>query len=148
VPLIRRNWARGNITEHDTLVTSLGFTRNSGQGALRYTETIDGQAVDCIPDSIRAHWLVEVKDVRSLSSTRQLRAEFAAAANEIKRVCIIITGRTRRISVLLFNQVRASNGLLVRRNVNTDGYEFWNYANNSGWEAIDKASLLQILSAP
>jgi hypothetical protein len=33
VPLIRRNWARGNITEHDTLVNSLGFTRNAGQNA-------------------------------------------------------------------------------------------------------------------
>lgn len=148
VPLIRRNWARGNITEHDTLVNSLGFTRNAGQNALRYTETIDGQAVNCIPDSIRPHWFVEIKDVRSLSATRQIRAEIAAAATESKKVCIIITGRTRRISAPLFDRIKAADGLLVRRNVNTDGYEFWNHWDDAGWEAIDKADLLQFLSSP
>ncbi|MBB5352936.1 hypothetical protein HNR46_003185 [Haloferula luteola] len=148
VPLVRRNWARGNITEHDTLVNSLGYSRNAGPGAVKYIETIDGQAIGCIPDAIRPRWFLEVKDVKSLSFTRQIRAEFAASVNQSKRVCIIITGRTKKLSTPLLDHIKSANGMLVRRNVNTDAYEFWDHWDTGTWQAIDKSDLLQYLANP
>ena len=145
VPLFRRNWARGNITEHDTWVNSLGLSRNAGQNAVKVTGNVNGQAVDCIPDSIRPQWYSEVKDWKSLSATRQIRAEFSGAQNAKKSVCIIIiTGRTRKLSQPLMQLIEQEGGLLLRRNVNTDGYEFWNF-QTSGWEAVDKATVISWL---
>lgn len=148
IPLVRRNWARGNITENDTLVNSLGFSRNAGLGAIKVTGSVNGQPKNYVPDSIRPHWYIEVKDWKSLSKTSQIQAAFSAATSAQKRVAIIITTRNRRLSQPLLDFVETQGGLLLRRNLNTDAYEVWRWDTTKLWEPIDKATVIQWLSTP
>ena len=40
--------------------------------------------------------------------------------------------------------IEQEGGILLRRNVNVDLYELWNFQSGA-WEAVDKASVLQWL---
>jgi len=83
---------RGRLNEAKVL-KKIGETKNT----LKKSATIDGKDMNVIPDAINETHFIEIKDVKKLSNTRQIRAEQQSAEREGKRLKII-TGEKTHVS--------------------------------------------------
>ena len=91
---------RGRVSERRVL-KSIGETKNT----IKKDAKIDDKYIKVIPDAINGTHFIEIKDVKRLSNTRQIRAEQQAAKREGKQLKII-TGRKTQISSKILENKR------------------------------------------
>ena len=73
------------------VISEMGETKNTK----RFTARIDGEDITTIPDVVTKDAYYEIKDVKYLTNTKQIRAERVSAANSDKKFFIIIGEKTR-----------------------------------------------------
>ena len=100
-PCITDHGPRGNETERNVLKT-LGLPKN--------TRCING----VIPDAIDKTSVVEVKDAKKVSLSRQIRNEIAVADQQGKRFVLVITERTQRLTGPLIRAIGSQGGQILR----------------------------------
>ncbi|MBS1706541.1 MAG: hypothetical protein JST40_11760 [Armatimonadetes bacterium] len=93
-------WIKGTVSEAKIAKTAwqLGMEGERAAGIVKNTEKfatmLNGVIVKVIPDSVTATHIVEVKNVRYLSLTKQIRAEIKIAENLGRRLCLIVDSGT------------------------------------------------------
>ena len=90
---------RGRVSEKRVL-KSIGEAKNT----IKKDAKIDGKYIKVIPDAINDTHFIEIKDVKRLSNTRQLRAELQAAKREGKQFKIITGEKTQISNKILDNK--------------------------------------------
>ena len=81
---------RGRAAEKK-VISEMGETKNTK----RFSAPIDGEEITTIPDVVTKDAFYEIKDVKYLTNTKQLRAERVSAAKSEKKFLIIIGEKTR-----------------------------------------------------
>lgn len=100
-PCISEDGPRGIETEKKVLAV-LGLPKN--------TRCING----VIPDAIGKTSVVEVKDAKKVSLSRQIRNEIAVADQQGKRFVLVITERTQRLTGPLIRAIGSQGGQILR----------------------------------
>jgi len=111
--------------------------------------TVNGQTVTAIPDAVRPHWFIEVKDWRKLSNRSQIQAEIAAGYAQGKRVAVISTSRTQHYTPQLRAALFERNGIILKRTgmSPSDTWEIMDLSAGT-FSPIAKSVVTQILSNP
>ncbi|HWS99690.1 MAG TPA: RHS repeat-associated core domain-containing protein [Pyrinomonadaceae bacterium] len=103
---IRDHGPRGRAFEAEVLEMS-GLEKN--------TEAITAPGIGTtIPDAITSREVIEIKDVRTLSLTKQIRAQLQIARQRGLGYRLIISDRTTHLSRPLVDAIRAAGGSIVR----------------------------------
>jgi RHS repeat-associated protein len=98
------NGVRGLQFERDAL-EAMGGTKN--------TNIVVVNGVATIPDAIAPNAVVEIKDARKISLTRQLRAQIEFARQTGRPFYLVVSPNTQRISGPLVNAIRAGGGKIL-----------------------------------
>ena len=100
---------RGRETEKRVLEAN-GYVKNTKKFSAK---TLKGQPINVIPDAVTESALIEIKDVKYLSNTKQLQGELDAAGNAGLQFWIYI-GKDTRISSKL-EELESKKILLIKR---------------------------------
>ena len=87
-----------------------GYVKNTKKFSAK---TLKGQPINVIPDAVTESALIEIKDVKYLSNTKQLQGELDAAGNAGLQFWIYI-GKDTRISSKL-EELESKKILLIKR---------------------------------
>ena len=139
-PLVRRNWFRGRWVEHDTIVDSLGYAKNT----TKVSGVVDGNTVKTIPDVLRPKAVVDIKDVRRLYNLKQLRAQVHYAVNNGRKPVVIVTNRVRKITQTVADEYQQHGGAIFKRNVSSDTYSKYNFTTKE-FDDVTKAEVMSFI---